>query len=89
MEARTGGRFPWLPAARYTKSRYVKRTSTVSSLRLRIGCTSAVSLGGDDVPHQGLFLVGERGHRLSERRPPFLGEEFALAVKDADPRISN
>jgi hypothetical protein len=40
------------------------------------------------VPHQGVSSVGERGHRLSERRPPFLGEEFALAVKDANPRIS-
>jgi hypothetical protein len=39
--------------------------------------------------HQGVSSVGERGHRLSERRPPFLGEEFALAVKDANPRISN
>ena len=27
----------------------------------------------DDVPHQGVFSVGERGHRLTERRPPFLG----------------
>ena len=43
----------------------------------------------DDVPHQGVFSVGERGHRLTERRPPFLGEELALAVKDADPRIPN
>jgi hypothetical protein len=25
-------------------------------------------------PHQGVFSVGERGHRLTERRPPFLGE---------------
>jgi hypothetical protein len=24
--------------------------------------------------HQGVFSVGERGHRLTERRPPFLGE---------------
>jgi hypothetical protein len=35
---------------------------------------------------EGSFSVGERGHRLTERRPPFLGEEHALAVKDADPR---
>ena len=35
-----------------------------------------------------VIQVGERGHRLSERRSPFLGEEFALAVKDANPRIS-
>jgi len=40
----------------------------------------------DGVPRQGVSSVGERGHRLSERRPPFLGEEQALAVKDADPR---
>ena len=25
-------------------------------------------------PHQGVPSVGERGHRLTERRPPFLGE---------------
>jgi hypothetical protein len=30
--------------------------------------------------------VGERGHRLTGRCPPFLGEEQALAVKDANPR---
>jgi hypothetical protein len=41
---------------------------------------------GFELPHQGVFSVGERGHRLTERRPPFLGEEQALAVKDADPR---
>ena len=39
-----------------------------------------------ELPHQGVFSVGERGHRLTERRPPFLGEEQALAVKDANPR---
>ena len=43
---------------------------------------------GFELPHQGVSSVGERGHRLIERRPPFLGEEQALAVKDADPRIS-
>ena len=43
----------------------------------------------DGVPRQGLFLVGERGHRLTERRPPFLGEGRALPVKDANPRISH
>ena len=41
---------------------------------------------GFELPHQGVFSVGERGHRLTERRPPFLGEGQALAVKDADPR---
>jgi hypothetical protein len=41
---------------------------------------------GFELPHQGVSSVGERGHRLTERRPPFLGEEQALAVKDADPR---
>ena len=40
------------------------------------------------LPHQGVFSVGERGHRLTKRRPPFLGEEQALAVKDANPRNS-
>jgi hypothetical protein len=39
-----------------------------------------------ELSHQGVFSVGERGHRLTERRPPFLGEEQALAVKDANPR---
>jgi hypothetical protein len=43
---------------------------------------------GFELPHQGVSSVGERGHRLTERRPPFLGEEQALAVKDANPRIS-
>jgi hypothetical protein len=43
---------------------------------------------GFELPHQGVSSVGERGHRLTERRPPFLGEELALAVKDAGPRIS-
>jgi hypothetical protein len=28
-----------------------------------------------ELPHQGVFSVGERGHRLTERRPPFLGED--------------
>jgi hypothetical protein len=43
---------------------------------------------GFELPHQGVSSVGERGHRLTERRPPFLGGEQALAVKDANPRIS-
>ena len=42
---------------------------------------------GFELPHQGVSSVGERGHRLTERTP-FLGEEQALAVKDANPRIS-
>jgi hypothetical protein len=33
---------------------------------------------------KGFLSVGERGHRLTEWRPPFLGEEQVLAVKDAD-----
>jgi hypothetical protein len=41
---------------------------------------------GFELPHQGVSSVGERGHRLTERRPPFLGEGQALAVKDANPR---
>ena len=26
---------------------------------------------GFELPHQGVSSVGERGHRLTERRPPF------------------
>ena len=37
------------------------------------------------VPHQGLFLVGERGHRLSERRPPFLGEGARISGQGRQP----
>ena len=39
-------------------------------------------------PRQGVSSVAERGHRLSERRPPFLGEEQATG-QGANPRISN
>ena len=37
---------------------------------------------------KGFLRSVERGHRLTERRPPFLGEEQTLAVKDANPRVS-
>jgi hypothetical protein len=48
--------------------------------------TSGTARARLELPHQGVFSVGERGHRLTERRPPFLGEEQALAVKDTNPR---
>src|SRR2546428_12885745 len=48
--------------------------------------TSGTARARLELPHQGVSSVGERGHRLTERRPPFLGEEQALAVKDANPR---
>jgi hypothetical protein len=48
--------------------------------------TSRMTRARLELPHQGVSSVGERGHRLTERRPPFLGEEQALAVKDANPR---
>jgi len=39
-------------------------------------------------PHQGVPSVGERGHRLSERRPPFLGEGGRISGQGRRPRIS-
>ena len=35
--------------------------------------------------HQGVSSVGERGHRLSERRPPFLGEEPSISGQGRQP----
>jgi hypothetical protein len=55
---------------------------------MTFGSSTGTARARLELPHQGVSSVGERGHRLTERRPPFLGEEQALAVKDANPRIS-